>query len=143
MLSTISQSSAQTCNFGKRVYRLNNAGTRKILKKVCRLESFQERWSIYFVLNIRDSFRKKEPFAYYKIYYKNALCLNRSNSRTVHTKDFLFSTCHTTPFQYVKLYFAVLHKLCANVMRSGVLFINCYFIRYGDIAVQSKCTFPA
>ena len=49
---------------------------------------------------------------------KNALCLNRCNTRTVHAIDFLFSTRHTTPFQYVKLYFGVLHKLCADVTRS-------------------------
>ena len=72
----------------------------------------------YFVLNIWDSFREKGPFAYYKIGYKNALCLNRCNSRTVHTIDFLFATRHTTPFQHVKLHFGVLQKLCADVTRS-------------------------
>ena len=53
-----------------------------------------------------------------KFVIKNALCLNRCNTRTVHAIDFLFSTRHTTPFQYVKLYFGVLHKLCADVTRS-------------------------
>ena len=65
-----------------------------------------------------DRFREKGPSAYYKICYKNALCLNRCNSRTVHAIDFLFSTRHTTPFQYVTLYFGVLHKLCADDTRS-------------------------
>ena len=51
---------------------------------------------------IWDRFREKGPSAYYKICYKSALCLNRCNSRTVHAIDFLFSTRHTTPFQYVK-----------------------------------------
>ena len=46
MLNTISQSSTQTCNLGKRVYQLNNAGTRK----VWRLESYQERWSFKFYI---------------------------------------------------------------------------------------------
>ena len=52
-----------------------------------------------------------------KICYKNALCLNRCNFRTVHGIDLLFSTLHTTPFQYVTLYFGVLRKLCADVTR--------------------------
>ena len=67
---------------------------------------------------IWDRFREKGPSAYYKICYKSALCLNRCNSRTVHAIDFLFSTRHTTPFQYVKLYCGILHKLCADVTRS-------------------------
>ena len=58
-------------------------------------------------LCIWDRFREKGPSAYYKICYKNALCLNRCNSRTVHAIDFLFST-PTTPLQYVMLYFGVL-----------------------------------
>ena len=68
--------------------------------------------------SIWDRFREKGPSAYYKMCYKNALCLNRCNSRTVHAIDCLFSTRHTTPFQYVRLYFGVLHKLCADDTRS-------------------------
>ena len=48
---------------------------------------------------------------------KYALCLNRCNFRTVHAVDFLFSTLHTTPFQYVNVYFGILHKLRADVTR--------------------------
>ena len=66
---------------------------------------------------IWDRFREKGPSAYYKICYKNALRLNRYNFRTVNAIDFLFSTLHSTPFLYVDLYFRVLHKLHANVMR--------------------------
>ena len=64
-----------------------------------------------------DRFREKGPSAYYKICYKNALRLNRYNFRTVHDIDFLFSTLHGTPFLYVDLYFHVLHKIRADVMR--------------------------
>ena len=64
-----------------------------------------------------DRFREKGPSAYYKICYKNALRLNRYNFRTVNAIDFLFSTLHSTPFLYVDLYFRVLHKLRADVMR--------------------------
>ena len=69
--------------------------------------------------NVNDfnNFREKGPSAYYKICYKNALRLNRYNFRTVHAIDFLFSTLHGTPLQYVDLYFRVLHKLRADVMR--------------------------
>ena len=66
---------------------------------------------------IWDRFREKGPSAYYKICYKNALRLNRYNFRTVNAIDFLFSTLHSTPFLYVDLYFRVLHKLLADVMR--------------------------
>ena len=64
-----------------------------------------------------DRFREKGPSAYYKICYKNALRLNRYNFRTVNAIDVLFSTLHSTPFPYVDLYFCVLHKLHAYVMR--------------------------
>ena len=43
--------------------------------------------------------------------------LNRYNFRTVNAIDFLFSILHSTPFLYVDLYFPVLHKLRADVMR--------------------------
>ena len=70
------------------------------------------------VINIMwDRFREKGPSAYYKICYKNALRLNRYNFRTVNAIDVLFSTLHSTPFPYVDLYFCVLHKLHAYVMR--------------------------
>ena len=52
-----------------------------------------------------------------KFCYKNALRLNRYNFRTVKAIDVLFSTLHSTPFPYVDLYFRVLHKLHAYVMR--------------------------
>ena len=55
--------------------------------------------------------------AYYKICHKNALRLNRYNFRNVNAIDFLFSALHSTPFLYVDLYFRVLHKLRADVMR--------------------------
>ena len=71
----------------------------------------------YTECNIGDRFREKGPSAYYKICYKNALRLNRYNFRTVNAIDFLFSTLHSTPFLYVDLYFRVLHKLRAYVMR--------------------------
>ena len=81
---------------------------------VCTYGSVSEKMSLRYIW---DRFREKGPSAYYKICYTNALCLNRCNSRTVHAIDFLFSTRHTTPFQYVKLYFGVLHKLRADVTR--------------------------
>ena len=62
-----------------------------------------------FKMNTWDRFREKGPSAYYKICYKNALRLNRYNFRTVNAIDFLFSSLH--------LYFRVLHKLHADVMR--------------------------
>ena len=80
--------------------------------------------------------------------------------------NFLFSTLHTTPFLYGKIYFGVLHKFCEDVMKSttpcgskpphlqkeafkfGVYvrgpvaielfcFLIFYLIRYGDTAVRS------
>ena len=66
---------------------------------------------------IWDRFREKGPSEYYKICYKDGLRLIRYNFRTVNAIDFLFSTLHSTPFLYVYLYFRVLHKLRADVMR--------------------------
>ena len=65
----------------------------------------------------RDRLREKGPSAYHKICYKNALRLNRYNFRTVNSIDFLFSTLHSASLLYVYLYFRVLHKLRADVMR--------------------------
>ena len=63
------------------------------------------------------SFPRKGTVQIIKFVLKNALCLNRCNFRTVHAIDFLFSTLHTTPFQYVNVYFGILHKLRADVRR--------------------------
>ena len=62
--------------------------------------------------NYRDQNSSDSP-----ICYKNVLRLNGYNFRTVNAIDFLFSTLHSTPFLYVDLYFRVLHKLHADVMR--------------------------
>ena len=69
--------------------------------------------ALRYIIIIWDRFRKKGPSAY----YKNALCLNRHNFRTVNVIDFLFSALHSTPFLYVDLYFRVLHQFHADVMR--------------------------
>ena len=75
------------------------------------------RYSAANVICTRDNMGSFGPSAYYNICYKNALHLNRYNFRTINAIDFLFSTLHSTPFLYVDLYFRVLHKLRANVMR--------------------------
>ena len=91
-------------------------GTRYSACPLLRLR-YKHNFSETIPYNIWDRFREKGPSAYYKICYKNALRLNRYNFRTVNAIDFLFSTLHSTPFLYVDLYFRVLHKLRADVMR--------------------------
>ena len=50
---------------------------------------------------------------------KHALRLNCYNFRTVMAIGLIFSTRHTTPLLFVGIYFGVLHKHSADVMRSN------------------------
>ena len=65
--------------------------------------------------NIWDSFRQNGPSYIYIKCYKNASLLNCYIFRTVNAINFQFSTLHTTPFPYGKIYFGVLHLLRASI----------------------------
>ena len=64
---------------------------------------------------IWDSFRQNGPSYIYIKCYKNASLLNCYIFRTVNAINFQFSTLHTTPFPYGKIYFGVLHLLRASI----------------------------
>ena len=68
-------------------------------------------------LDIYGTVHEKMSFRIY-IYiqcYNNASLLNRYIFRTVNAINFLFSTLHTTPFPYGKIYFGVLQLLRASI----------------------------
>ena len=85
------------------------------------MSAFQE---VCICSYIWDSFHENVPshniHNYYIIFqcYKNESHLNRYNFRTVKAINVLFSTHHSTPFLYVKIYFSVLHQHSADVSGS-------------------------
>ena len=70
---------------------------------------------LYIYIYIWDSFRQNGPSYIYIKCYKNASLLNCYIFRTVNAINFQFSTLHTTPFPYGKIYFGVLHLLRASI----------------------------
>ena len=70
---------------------------------------------LYNYIYIWDSFRQNGPSYIYIKCYKNASLLNCYIFRTVNAINFQFSTLHTTPFPYGKIYFGVLHLLRASI----------------------------
>ena len=60
-------------------------------------------------------YEKRDLAFIIKKYNKNALRLICYNFRTVNAINFLFSTLHTAPFLYGKIYFGVLHLLRVSI----------------------------
>ena len=73
--------------------------------------------SIYNYYNILYGkvYEKRDLACIIKKYNKNALHLICYNFRTVNAINFLFTTLHTAPFLYGKIYIGVLHLLRVSI----------------------------